>query len=289
MRKPLKLLLFLLLINTTAYSKERIKWLVWELSPEFINHGKESGKGYADKFLKTFIKNLPEYDHSIVWLNTKRWFKESSKYGSCTPHIWKRFKLDDQHYSKPYTLTAPHGIIIHKKNSAKFGKVGEVLSLEKILENDSLTLTVPLFKYKDMGSRYPILYKYFKPHLGNKNLQEVTTNANEINPMMLDKNRTDYLIGYPTTAQAFARIKNVENNYIFYSIKEDPYYKKIYASCDKSELGEEIIGKINNMFTKEFYEEVLSYHEEWNDKNPQFRKKYTDYFINGIEDEFIVQ
>ncbi len=289
MKNLFLLLSILLLTNTSAYSKQRIKWLVWELNPEFINHGKEKGNGYADKFLKKFIKNLPEYEHVIVWLNTKRWFKESSKYGSCTPHIWKRFKLDDQYYSKPYTLTAPHGILVHNKNIEKFGKPDDILSLENILRDKSLTLTVPLFKYKDMGSRYPILYKYFKPHVGDKNLQEVTTNANEINPKMLDKDRSDYLIAYPTTAQAFARIRNVENNYTFYSIKEDPYYKKIYASCDKSELGAEVIDKINKMFTKEFYREVLSYHEEWNEKNPQFRKKYIDYFINGIENEFVVQ
>ena len=289
MKNLLRLLILLLLFSTSVYSKERIKWLVWELNPEFINHGKEKGNGYADKFLKTFIKNLPQYNHSIVWLNTKRWFQESSKRGSCTPHIWKRFKLEDQHYSKAYTLTAPHGILIHKKDKKRFGEEGEILSLEKIIKDTSLTLTVPLVKYKDMGSRYPILYQYFKPYIGRKHLQEVTTSANEVNPKMLDKNRTDYLIAYPTTAQSYARINKEENNYIFYSIKEDPFYKKIHVSCDKSELGAEIIGKINKMFTKELQEEFLSYHEEWNNGNVQFRKKYTDYFINGITDEFIVQ
>jgi len=289
LKNILKLFIFLFLINSTLYSKESIKWLIWELNPEFIHHGKQAQQGYADKFLKTFIKKLPEYNHTIIWLNTKRWFKESSKYGSCTPHIWKRFKLDDQYYSEPYTLTSPHGILIHKKNVGKFGEEGDILSLENILKDNSLMLTVPLVKYKDMGSRYPILYKYFKPYIGEKNVQEITTNANEINPKMLDKNRTDYLIAYPTTAQSFARINNEKNNYIFYSIKEDPYYKKIYVSCDKSSLGKEVIEKINTLFTQELYEEFLSYHEEWNNKNPQFRKKYTDYFIKGIEDKFIIQ
>jgi len=288
--KKFSILAFLLfLIPTSIYAKETIKWLVWELNPAFINHGKEARNGYADKFLKRFIKNLPEYEHRIIWLNTKRWFRESSKYGSCTPHIWKRFKLDDQYYSKPYTLTAPHGILIHEKNIKKFGEEGDILSLEEILKNNSLTLTVPLFRYKEMASRYPVLFKYFKPYLGKKHLKEVTTNANEINPKMLDKDRSDYLIAYPTTAQSYVRINNVENNYLFYSIKEDPFYKKIYVSCDKSDLGKEVIEKINTMFTKELHEEFLSYHEEWNNKNSQFRKKYRDYFINGIEDEFIIQ
>ena len=289
MKTILHLLLILFFLNSSLFAKEKIRWLIWELNPEFILNGKEAGNGYADKFLKMFIKKLPQYEHSIVWLNTKRWFKESGKKGTCTPHVWKRFKLDSQYYSKPYTLTAPHGILIHKKNAHKFGKRGKILSVEEILKDDSLTLTVPLFKYEQEGSRYPVLFKYFQPYLGKKHLQEVTTNANETHPKMLDKDRTDYLIAYPTTAPAYARIDNVQNDYIFYSIKEDPYYKKIHVSCTKSPLGKEVITQINEMLTKEIHEEFLSYHEEWNNKNPLFRKKYTDYFIHGIEDTFIIQ
>ncbi len=282
-------LLFLLIFHSSVYAKEEIKWLIWELNPEFISKGKEAQNGYADKFLKDFITMLPEYNHSIVVLNTRRWFLESSKKGHCTPHIWKRFKLDDQYYSKAYTLTAPHGILIHKKNQKKFGEKNSMLSLESILNDSSLTLTVPLFRYKKEGSRYPILYDYFKPHIGKKHLLEVTTSANEVSPRMLDINRADYLIAYPTTATAFSRIKKQPNNYLFYPIKEDPYYKKIYVSCDKSNLGKTVIEKLNQLITPKVHKKFLSYHEEWNEKNPQFRKKYLDYFIHKKEDKFVIQ
>lgn len=290
MKKLVTLALFLLLtFSVQAFAKEEIRWLIWELNPEFIAKGKEKGQGYADKFLQTFIEKLPEYKHTIVWLNTRRWFLESSKKGRCTPHIWKRFKLDEQYYSDAYTLTPPHGILIHKKNQKRFGELDSILSLKAILNDTNLTLAVPIFRYKKEASRYPILYKYFEPHIGKNHLKEVTTSSNETSPRMLDTNRADYLIAYPTTATAYSRINEKENNYLFYTIKEDPYYKKIHVSCDKSTLGKEVIEKINQFITPELHHKFLSFHEEWNDKNPQFRQTYIDYFINSNNNGTVIK
>ena len=43
------------------------------------------------------------------------------------------------------------------------------------------------------------------------------------------------------------------------------------------------------MFTKALQEEFLLFHEEWNGGDIKFREKYINYFIHGIEDEFIIQ
>lgn len=288
--KKLSMVLFVLaLCLSSLHAKEKISWLVWELAPEFIAKGELQGQGYADKFLQTFIKNLPEYEHEIVWLNTRRWFRESGKPNRCTPHIWKQFKFHEQFYSKAYTLTPPHGILIHERNRHKFTIQNDSVSIQELLKDDSLTLTVPIFRYKKEGSRYPVLYPYFEPYIDKKNLQEVISNTNEISPVFLDKNRSDYLIAYPTTATAYSRINKKTNQYLFYPIKEDPFYKTIHVACFNNALGQTVIHKINKMIDYKMQETFLQYHEEWNNKNPQFRQKYIDYFIQGIDDSYIIQ
>lgn len=101
--------------------KPTLRWLVWELSPEFIPQGPLKGQGYADKFLAFFIERMPEYKHEIVWTNVNRWNVESQRPNHCTPHVWGDFFKDTSLLSRPYTFTAPHVLIAHQRMQPRLG------------------------------------------------------------------------------------------------------------------------------------------------------------------------
>jgi len=63
-------------------------------------------------------------------------------------------------------------------------------------------------------------------------------------------------------------------------IKEHNRYKNVHVSCNDNAFGRRVIDKINALLTKETYLKFLSYHEEWNNGDAEFRNTPIDYFIN---------
>ncbi len=230
---------------STTEEKPTVNWLIWELAPEFIRSGDYAGKGYADQFLAYFKKAFPEYQHRNHWVSIKRWRHELKNDYTCTPHVWSGFGEGFLHYSKPYTLTPPMGILAHRRNQRRLGEPGSIISLQKILAVEDLTLIIlPLMSGTDnRQSRYPHLDQYLQPYIGKKNLYELSYGANEVNLKMLDRDRAQYTLTYPTTAATNVKIKGIENSYVFYNIEEYPYYKKIYVACRDSEFGRKMVKK----------------------------------------------
>lgn len=291
-RLILALLFSLQLFSTPTHADEKpeINWLIWELSPEFIRSGPLTGQGYADKFLAYFIERLPEYKHQVTWLNVNRWNIESQKTQHCTPHVWGDFFKDSTVLSKPYTFTAPHKVIFHKRYQERFGPADTTLSLEKLLTDESLRLmTLPIYVgQEEKHARYPVLHTYLKPYIGKPNLIENKGGRNEVNLKLLQRQRIDYAIGYPNTITSQRRINGLDDEFINYRLKEHNLYKKIYVSCRDTNFGNEVIRKINAMLTEDTYRTFLSYQEEWNGGDAEFRKITLDHFINGIEAENII-
>lgn len=277
-------ILFCLLFQTPVYGKEKIRWLVWELTPEFIKTGPFAGQGYADKFLKFFKQNLQRYDHEIHWLNVARWSSEALKPNRCSVHLWGGFFPDKLVLSKPYTFTAPHMLIAHKRNISKIGVPGETVSIVELLNRGDLTLiTMPLILDENaeiQQSRYPLLFPHLKPFIGTSILKQSFGARNEVDLRILNRQGADISLGYPSTITAQRKAKNLPDDYVSYSLKEHNLYKKIYVGCFNDSFGRQVIKDVNNLLTLNAYQQFLQYHEEWNEKNLNFRKTYTDYFIN---------
>lgn len=279
--------LFALLVQSAptmaASPQPTIYWLVWELSPEFIKKGDWAGKGYADKFLEYFTKHLPGYDHVIQWTNVRRWSQEALRPNRCSSHLWGHFYRDQLVYSKAYTFTPPHTLIFHKRFQEQLGPPGSVVSIAELLENPDLRLvTLPLFPNgKNKEARYPILRDYLEPHLDKPNYIQFGGLANEVNLLFLEKDRADYTIGYPSTVTAQVRSKGIQDNFIYYRIKEHQRYKKIYVACYGDAFGKQVIAKINAALTKEALSEFIDYHEEWNQRDPEFRRASEAFFLHG--------
>ncbi|WP_020592315.1 hypothetical protein [Kiloniella laminariae] len=257
-------------------------WFVWDLAPEFIQTGPWKNQGYADKFLDFFIKHLPEYEHSVRHVNIPRWSREVLLPNRCSAHLWGGFFPDQLLLSKPYSFTPPHVAIFHKRHQARIGPQGTMVSLAELLQQNDLTLVImPLdFNDKARQSRYPVLYPYLAPYVGKVNLMERNGSENTINLALLGHGRADYTLGYPSTITTQKRINNLGDDYIAYRIKEHNLYKNVYVACKNDDFGKEVIEKVNRLLTEEILLKFLAYHEEWNDKDVEFRRTTIDYFID---------
>lgn len=266
-----------------AQEKERINWLIWDLPPEFVNSGPWKDQGYADKFLKFFIDNLPEYQHSSLVVNVPRWSREVLKPNRCSAHLWGGFFPDKLLLSKPYSFTPPQVAIFSKRHQERIGPMGTVVSIEQLLKQPDLTLIImPLIFNDDAGqSRYPVLHPYLAPYIGKNNLIELKDIRNVVDLRVLSLDRADYTIGYPSTITTQRRIKKLKDEYVAYHFKEHNLYKNVHVACNNDAHGRNVIKKINALLTKETLLKFLTYHDEWNNNDPEFRRVTIDYFIKG--------
>ncbi len=262
-------------------SKEPLLWFVWDLPPEFIKSGSWKNQGYADQFLQFFIKNLPEYDHTIQHVNVPRWSREILGDNRCTAHLWGGFFPDILLLSKPYSFTPPHVAIFHKRHQSRIGPKGTTVSIEKLLRETDLTLMTMRLNFSDVAkqSRYPVLHSYLAPYVGKSNLIEQSSKTNVVDLRLLKFGRADYTLGYPSTIMTQRRINNLGDEYIAYHLKEHNLYKNVYVACKQNEFGRKVIKKINNLLTDETLLKFLSFHQKWNGGDEEFRRTAIDYFI----------
>jgi len=267
--------------NAFAQEKKTIYWLIWEQTPEYVKRGQYAGQGYADKALKFFSDNLPEYKHTIHRISVRRWEREAGKSQRCSPYLWNHFLKDKLTYSKAYTLSPPHSVIFLKQGNKVPAPPGSVLSLEKLLTNKDLALvTLPVYIDKENKEpRYPILHKYLAPYLGQRHLIELSHNVNEVDLNLLVRKRADYAIGYTTTVIAQQRDRGLGDWFVTYGLKEHQEFKTIHAACFGDAFGKEVIAKINGLLNQETLPQFLGFQEEWNGGSPAFRAAFEKRFL----------
>ena len=64
--------LILFLFITTAFTKDTISWMIWDLPPNYILEGKQKSLGYQDIRLKMIQDRLPQYNHESQIMNVNR-------------------------------------------------------------------------------------------------------------------------------------------------------------------------------------------------------------------------
>jgi hypothetical protein len=269
---------FSMLSSSSAMAKEKITWLIWELSPEYIRHGDYAGQGFVDKYLQYYISQLPEYDHKIVWTGIKRFHVESLKSGRCTPHIWKAFHLDKFKYSRAYMLTPPHIAIFHKRFEKELGPPGTLHSITDLLGERKYRLITPILSMDQ--PRYPVLHPYLKPFANTPQIVELKDGSNEADLRLLERGRADFALGYVTAIKAQQRDRDLKGDFVSYGLVEHQQYKDIHVSCFGDNLGQEIIGKINKILDKGTLKRFLKIYEEWNNNDVRFRQAFEEKILN---------
>lgn len=273
-----------LLLTPPSHATEELTWFIWDQPPEFIKSGEWANQGYGDKFLKYFMDRLPDYNHHIQRVNIARWSSEVLKPGRCTAYTGSGFFPDHLILSKPYSIMAPQVVIFHKRHRTRIGTPGSTIALQDLLKQDDLRLMVQRINFNQNArqSRFPILYPWLAPYLGKPNLIEISAARNDVDLRLLERQRADYTIAYPTTITTQERVYGIPNEYITYNIREHFFFKKVYVACNKTDFGRRVIEQVNRLITKESLKTFLTYHEEWNGQDPYYRKIYSDYFLKGF-------
>lgn len=255
---------------------QTVRWLVWDLAPEFIQNGPYKNKGFADNILEYFIENLPEYNHEKVWVNTERWGIEKHNSESCSPHIWGHFQ--NLVYSKQYSLTEPYGIATLKSKEHLFGRPGSPLQISTLLKNEKLRLgLLPLNPKGEVGSRYPVLEPFIRPYQKLAHLMFLRTGSNQVNLELLDKDRVDYIITFSNNVSSQVKLNSLIDRYSFFQLKEANVYKKIYVGCSDSPQGREVIRRVNKLINEEFYKMAFEHIMQWN-RNVEYQQVLKNFY-----------
>ena len=135
------------LLLQPASAKERIFWLVRDLPPFTILEGPEKGQGVIDQLLPLLIRQMPEYDHSIVRVNRARGIQMLQDLNSftCDPTLlWTPERAEYVRFSVPSLGVLSGGLVLRKDSEALVAPYldGQEVDLHGLLSKAPLKLGV---------------------------------------------------------------------------------------------------------------------------------------------------
>ena len=191
---------------------------------------------------------MPEYEHELMLSPIKRIVEDAKSgekqlfYGMYkTPEREKFF-----HYSLPCRISPPTYIVIRKNEFEKFGKENQV-SFKNLLENSD-------FKFLMLNSISfgPGIDELLELHRNNPNvlIEYNTTNMGAKSLKLLLNNRVDYILSLDGISYD-ANEQGVSNQLNYLKIQEQAKYQIGYITAPKTQWGEHMIEKVNNILRKE--------------------------------------
>jgi len=279
------------LLSLTAQAKEKITWVKWTLTPEYIESGDYKGQGYLDKFLDYTTSLMPEYEHQSEFQTLNRINRSWSEGNVCSLHLWLGYWPDKIVYSKPYGFTPRYGILALRDSelAREFGREGSVSLLKLLRTTNYKAGILPLYYTGTSNSRYPLLAPILSPYLQSGKVIEFSNNRNELSVVFLDKMRVDYVIRQRITHASELRINHLEDQYQYYSLEEGMRHKLVAGACSNSKLGNDVIKKFNTLINDDFYTTYLKFRQEWDQENTEFENLYNNYFLKGIKSPVVTE
>lgn len=258
-------------IASNSNAKDDIIWLGADFPPAFINKGSNANNGYIDKTEQYIWGNLLDYDHTKENANFTRILTAlKNRKNICSAALFKtpeREKFIE--YSKPTYLILSNGIIVKRSNLKKirrFIKADNVVSLYEVLQSGGVTLGIS--KSRSYGNQLNTIIDDYKSK--DSIYQRGGSNQLEGLLQMLRLNRIDFIIGYFNELQYIARQHGMHSNeLVFYPVAEmETSYSLGYIGCSKSQLGKEVISKVN-LQLKPIRNTFLEHYGFWLNKSMQ--------------------
>jgi len=258
---------FSVLINIGfANDKNEITWYRPDFPPANFVSGLMEGLGYNDQTQKFLTQNLSQYQHHNAVASYKRVLHNLRFGNGCVIGLFKTQERQKYlTFSTPNLITFPNGIVFKEDDLMKFKPYinkDEFISIKKLLKNQSLVVGIADGRNYSGGiNKYLFLYQ----HQSNIHLRSGTNVFTDL-LNMLDRNRIDYLFGFPEELEYYSSLGVLQHKMRFVPVQEMPQYEQSYIACSKNIWGEKVIDDINILLAKyRSTSEYLRFYEFWLD------------------------
>ncbi len=236
------------LLLQPASAKERIFWLVRDLPPFTILEGPEKGQGVIDQLLPLLIRQMPEYDHSIVRVNRARGIQMLQDLNSftCDPTLlWTPERAEYVRFSVPSLGVLSGGLVLRKDSEALVAPYldGQEVDLHGLLSKAPLKLGV--VAERSYGTQIDAILRQlpdsaFSRHYGN----DATANLLQMQQL----GRLRMVLGYwPEVRYLVEQQGGALADYRFHPVQGVNRYQFLHVGCSNSELGREAIAHIDQL------------------------------------------
>lgn len=271
------------LLLQPASAKERLFWLVRDLPPFTILEGPEKGQGVIDQLLPLLIRQMPEYDHSILRVNRARGIQmlQDPKSFTCDPTLlWTPERAEYVRFSVPSLGVLSGGLVLRKDSEALVAPYldGQEVDLLNLLSKTPLKLGV--VAERSYGTQIDAILRQlpdtaFSRHYGN----DATTNLLQMQQL----GRLRMVLGYWPEVRYLVDLQGgALADYQFHPVKGVNRYQFLHVGCSNSELGREAIAHIDQLLPALRRDVLPGLYARWLD--PALQEDYLEESKRFFED-----
>lgn len=271
------------LLLQPASAKERLFWLVRDLPPFTILEGPEKGHGVIDQLLPLLIRQMPEYDHSIVRVNRARGIQmlQDPQTFTCDPTLlWTPDRAEYVRFSTPSLGVISGGLVLRKDSEALVAPYldGQQVDLHGLLSKTSLKLGV--VAERSYGTQIDAILRQlpdtaFSRHYGN----DATANLLQMQQL----GRLRIVLGYwPEVRYLIEQQGGALADYRFHPVQGVNRYQFLHIGCSNSELGRIAIAHIDQLLPALRRDVLPALYARWLD--PALQEDYLEESKRFFED-----
>jgi uncharacterized protein (TIGR02285 family) len=256
-----------------ASAKERIFWLVRDLPPFTVLDGPEKGQGVIDQLLPLLIRQMPEYDHSIVRVTRARGIQmlQDPKSFTCDPMLlWTAERAEYARFSIPVMGALSSGLVLRKENQALIAPYlkDQEVDLNGLLSETSLKLGI--VAGRSYGTQIDSILSQLPDtalsrHYGN----DATANLLQMQQL----GRLRLVLGYwPEARYLIQQQGGSPADYEFHPVQGAAPYQFSHVACTDNALGRAAVTRINQLLPDLRRDVLPASYARWLD--PALREGY---------------
>ncbi len=256
------LILFVCVFLSTKCDARTIKWLTHDFAPYYILSGPDKSQGRDESIISLLEQQLPHINFERVIIPSGKVIQElaNQQSNACALSLYKNKYREERVYFTHQSSTAglSPSIAMHQKLSAALDiESSESVSLTHLLVKKQLTLGVSM--NRSYGSE---IDKIINTTPNTNIVIRPTRDTLSTLTYMLNLERIDILLGYPSEHYYLAKTMGFTDNLTQRMLTEAPKISYGYIGCTKNEQGAEDIATLNQQLkmlkqTKE-YKQVLT-------------------------------
>lgn len=257
------LILFVCVFLSTTCDARTIKWLTHDFAPYYILSGPDKSQGRDESIISLLEQQLPHINFERIIIPSGKVIQElaNQQSNACALSLYKNKYREERVYFTHQSSTAglSPSIAMHQKLSAALDieSSESSVSLTHLLVKKQLTLGVSM--NRSYGSE---IDKIINTTPNTNIVIRPTRDTLSTLTYMLNLERIDILLGYPSEHYYLAKTMGFSDNLTQRMLTEAPKISYGYIGCTKNEQGAEDIATLNQQLkilkqTKE-YKQVLT-------------------------------